>query len=271
MLKIEKRNHEMDLGFSSLCLSVRQEEKTELDSGPVTVGWMLAKEEAAVIFDPPKRLASIAAKGSISKSASRCPAIHNFDARYFVVKSPYDLHIGFVRGESGKPGLENKAGDRSSMRASALRETVIMMPEKEWVSKDKPIIQIMLPYLFLADEPVYLSQLPSFSHFETLKRPGLTFCGRFPIHTWPRQLMWAFEWHDLGRDLIIRRGEPLFYCHFEGPSPNRAIQLQEAEMTDELSSYLSKISGAVNYVDKTFSLFKSAERIRPEKLFKAAK
>ena len=29
--------------------------------------------------------------------------------------------------------------------------------------------------------------------------------------------MWAFEWHDTTKDLILRRGEPLFTVRFEGP------------------------------------------------------
>ena len=40
----------------------------------------------------------------------------------------------------------------------------------------------------------------------------------------------------------------------------------EAEITDDLRAYLDHISGAVNYVNQTFSLFQAAERVRPETL-----
>ena len=40
----------------------------------------------------------------------------------------------------------------------------------------------------------------------------------------------------------------------------------EAEMTPELKTYLDHISGAVNYVSQTFSLFEAAERVRPDTL-----
>jgi hypothetical protein len=78
--------------------------------------------------------------------------------------------------------------------------------------------------------------------------------------------MWAFEWHEPEKDLILTRGEPLFYCQFEVMDPSRAIQMVEAEKTPELMAYMEKIGGVVNYVNQTFGLFKAAEAIRPKKL-----
>jgi hypothetical protein len=40
----------------------------------------------------------------------------------------------------------------------------------------------------------------------------------------------------------------------------------EAEMTPDLQEYTEQISGAVNYVNQTFSLFKTAEKRRPTTL-----
>jgi hypothetical protein len=65
---------------------------------------------------------------------------------------------------------------------------------------------------------------------------------------------------------VLKRGDPLFYCQFEGDGPDRPIQLVEAERTPELKAYLDHISGAVNFVNQTFSLFKAAEAARPERL-----
>jgi hypothetical protein len=42
----------------------------------------------------------------------------------------------------------------------------------------------------------------------------------------------------------------------------------ETEVTPELTEYMDMISGAVNYVNQTFSLFEAAEARRPEKLLK---
>lgn len=44
--------------------------------------------------------------------------------------------------------------------------------------------------------------------------------------------------------------------------------MTETEVTPELTSYMELISGAVNYVNQTFSLFEAAEERRPETLVK---
>jgi hypothetical protein len=81
--------------------------------------------------------------------------------------------------------------------------------------------------------------------------------------------MWAFEWHEPEKDIVLRRGEPLFYCQFESQNPERPVQVVEAERTPELAKYMEQIGGVVNYVNQTFSLFKAAEALRPAKLLTA--
>lgn len=82
--------------------------------------------------------------------------------------------------------------------------------------------------------------------------------------------MWAFEWHDTSKDLILKRGEPLFYCQFDGFDPSRTVKIDRAEKTHELADYVEQISGVVNYVNQTFSLFKKIEMKKPKKLFKTS-
>ena len=71
---------------------------------------------------------------------------------------------------------------------------------------DRPTIQLSLPYLFITDEPVYMSQVAPFMHYRREPLPGTIFGGRFPINLWPRPLMWAFEWHDIETPIRISRG-----------------------------------------------------------------
>lgn len=235
-------------------------------SGPVRVGWCLTEVEAPVIYDPPRRVNSRDARKDHAKSAARCPAVLNLEARYFEIRCPFDLNLGFARDDKGRPTLRNLSGGSSAIRGSTLGKRVSITNESEWRHPDRPMIQLRLPYIFLADEPVYLTQLDAYLHYRRQPLPGTIFGGRFPIDVWPRPLMWAFEWHDPDQPIVIRRGEPLFYCQFECDHPERNVQLVEAEMTPELKGYLDHISGAVNYVNQTFSLFEAAERVRPTTL-----
>jgi hypothetical protein len=235
-------------------------------SGPLMVGWFLASDKGAVLFDPPERVTIRPPNRTHAKSASRCPAVIQLESRYFMVKCPYDLHIGFARDDKGKAVLVNRAGTASPIRSSKLNEVLTLVNEAEWRFPDRPTVQLHLPYCFIADEMVYLSQIAAFAHYRPDPLPGTIFGGRFPISLWPRPLMWAFEWHEPQKELILKRGEPLFYVQLEGIDPSRAVQLVEAERTAELQSYLDSLSGVVNYVTQTFSLFKAAEALRPKTL-----
>ena len=237
-------------------------------SGPIQVGWYLTSDKSAVIYDPPRRLTSRQPNTGHAKSASRCPGVIQMESRYFVINSPFDLHIGFGRDANGQARLINRSGPSGSVRRNKLGNVIMLVNEDEWRYPDRPTVQMMLPYCFIADETLYLTQLGPFAHYRADPLPGTIFGGRFPINIWPRPLMWAFEWHDVSKDIVLRRGEPLFYCQFEGSGPERPIQMVEAERTPELEAYAEKLSGVVNYVNQTFSLFKAAEEMRPARLLK---
>lgn len=232
--------------------------------GPLRVGWLLQDTKNGVLYDDPERFRSADVNRDHAKSASRCPAVLNLESRYFVVKCPVNLHLGFDRDAQGKACLKNKLGDKSPLRGSKLGQLVSLVAESEWRYKDRPTLQVKTPYLFICDEPAFLTQVPPFMHYLPNPWPGTLFGGRFPIHVWPRPLMWAFEWQDLSKDLILRRGDPWFYVGIEASPADRAIALVEAEMTPELAEYTEHISGAVNYVNQTFSLFRTAEKRRPK-------
>ena len=251
-------------------LSVTFENTQDLPAGrgPVQVGWFLTEKKGGIIYDPPERVRSVEMNREHAKSASRCPAVINMESRYFLVRCPFDIHIGFARDDKGKPILRNLAGTQSAIRASKLGDKLHLTSEVEWRTKGVPTIQLSLPYTFIADEPVYASQVSPFMHYNRDPLPGTIFGGRFPINVWPRPLMWAFEWHEPEKPIKLKRGDPLFYMGFEGPSPDRPITMSEVELTPELQDYMDLISGAVNYVNQTFSLFEAAEARRPETLLK---
>lgn len=235
-------------------------------SGPLTVGWLREPEKGGVLYDPPERVIFRQTNRDHAKSAARCPAVINMESRFFMVKCPFDLHLAFGRDENGRAHLVNRAGPGGAVRGNKLGEVISLVSEIEWRYPDRPTIQLKLPYVFIADEPVFITQLDAFAHYRKVPLPGTIFGGRFPIDLWPRPLMWAMEWHDTERDLILRRGDPLFYLMFEGDHPERSVQLVEAERTPELMRYIEHVSGAVNYANQTFQLFKAAEDARPSKL-----
>ena len=235
-------------------------------SGPVMVGWFLTSDKGAVLYDAPERLMFRQTNKAHAKSASRCPAVIQMESRYFVIKCPFDMTIGFGRDDKGRAHLVNRAGVGSAIRSNKLGEVLTLVAEAEWRYPDRPTVQMVLPYCFIADELVYLTQVSAFAHYRTEQLPGTIFGGRFAMNVWPRPLMWAFEWHEPEKNIVLKRGEPLFYCQFEAEGPDRSVQVVQAERTPELATYMEKIGGVVNYVNQTFGLFKAAEAIRPARL-----
>lgn len=234
--------------------------------GPVTVGWCLTEQKGGIIYAPPERVRSADLNRRHAKSASRCPAVINLESRHFLIRCPFDIHVGFARDGQGRPVLRNLAGEASAIRASKLGEKLHLTNEVEWRHPGVPTIQLALPYLFVADEPVWMSQVAPFMHYRPDPLPGTIFGGRFPIDVWPRPLMWAFEWHEPDKPIRLNRGDPLFYVLFETVPPDRGVAMVETEVTPELRDYMDLISGAVNYVNQTFSLFEAAEARRPARL-----
>lgn len=235
-------------------------------SGPADVGWLIDADEAGFIYGAPERVMSRGEGDLHPKSAARCPAVLDIEARQFMIPCPYDLALRLQAGPNGAIAVVDVDGERSAVRAGVLPRIVTLVKVSEWRHPARPILQIAAPYRFVADEDVYLSQLPPFLSFSAQSRPGLMLAGRMPINIWPRILSFAFEWHDTSRPLVLRRGEPWFYVQFETKDPARQIRLVEATMTPELSTYVRGMAGVVGYVRRTVPLFKVAASRRPKRL-----
>ena len=205
-----------------------------------------------------------APKNPVTKSVTQCPAVLDFDRRYFVINSPIDLHLR-LSITNGEPGSQPAVRQEPNPARCAAADGRVPAPAR-MASPDRPVLQMLTSYVFVSDDPVYINQYPPFLHYGAAERPGVQINGRFPIDIWPRSLQWAFEWHDLSRDLILKRGEPLFYVHFEGPDPSASVRMIEAKRTPELVSFMDSISGVTEWVTQTYSLFKNARERRPERL-----
>lgn len=231
----------------------------------VEVGWLLRTDHASFIWQAP-RPARSETQCDHQKSVSHCPAVIDHESRLFQVTCPFDLRLRIRQQGDGAPALINVEGDDSSVCEKAFRQIAFLEPKNQWRHPDRPIIQIKTPYTFIADDAVYVTQLPPVLHYRRVPWPGVAVCGRLPIHIWPRPLAWAFEWYDTGQDLILARGDPWFYCRFETFDPSRHVRLVEAELTPALKQYFVGLTGVVNYVGGTFGLFETARSRRPEKL-----
>lgn len=241
-------------------------EPAEPQSRTVEIGWLIDTDKAKFIWEGPRRIRRNDPSPTHAKSANFCPAVLDYEARMFDVPCPIDVRLAFRKDDKGKPALINLDRDMSSIRSKHLNDMLVIVNPREWRHPERPVLQFVTPYVFVADEQVYMTQMPPVAHYNPQPWPGILIGGRLPIHLWPRQMMWAFEWWDTSKELVLRRGEPWFCVRFETRDPARPVRLVEAEMTPELREHMKGLSAVSNYVDRTFSLFKVAEARRPEKL-----
>ncbi len=232
----------------------------------IEIGWLIDAATPAFLWASPQALSRGRQPPDHPKAVNRCPAILDAEARSWQVAAPVDLHLRIGRNDQGAATVVNAAGSQSTVVAGKLQQLVTLMPQSRWRDPRRPVLQVSAPYRFVCDEPCWLNQLPPYYHYRQPSWPGLVIGGRFPIHNWPRSLMWAFEWWDTGRDLVIRRGDPWFYLRFETGDPARPLRLVEAEMTPELREFCSGLDGITNYTNQTFQLLETAAERRPPRL-----
>ncbi|HET7715737.1 MAG TPA: hypothetical protein VFK86_08925, partial [Bauldia sp.] len=181
-------------------------------SGPqgraLEVGWLLDTRKAGFIWEAPRRLTRNDPPPEHAKAVNFCPAVLDHEARLFEVPCPIDINLGFRFDKDERPAVVNLDGDRAAIRPATLNDMLAIVSRREWRHPDRPIIQLITPYIFVADETVYLTQLPPFTSYHMNAWPGVLIGGRFPAHVWPRHLMWGFEWYDTKKPLSLKRGEP---------------------------------------------------------------
>ena len=245
---------------------IRQRAQAANDPRVVDVGWLLAEGKGQFLYAAPRRITRADSPPNHAKSASYCPSVLDHEARLFEIACPFDLELGLRMSDKGEPQLVNTLGDLSPIRAKHLGQICALVSPREWRHPDRPLLQIITPYVFLSDEPVFMTQMPAFHHYREPQLPGTLMGGRLPIHIWPRQMMWAFEWYEPKKTVKLKRGEPWFTVRFETDDPSRPVRLVEAEQTPDLTHYLDGLSGVTNYVRRTYSLFATAKERRPKQL-----
>ena len=233
---------------------------------PAVVGWLFAQDQSAVVYFPPKKLEwpTQAAPGGVAE----CPAIHDLARHYYVVCSPFSIGLHCTRlvpGESFYYDVVPVEGHKT-LSLKTLQTVLQVTPPSIWESPQRPTLQLMLPYVFISDESVYVEQTPAFFSPAAANWPLLVYPGRFPIDVWPRQVNFSFQWTDPGRDILIERGQPLFYLRFLPAQRDRKVRLVEAERTRELENFMSAVRDVTSVVDRSFSLLTRAAELRPPKL-----
>jgi hypothetical protein len=238
----------------------------DFDPVKIEIGWCIDEHAAKFVFSEPQSLFKQRQKALSGRAVQACPAINELERDYFVIKNAFDLRLRIVKEQ--KSYDLHIVEDGTRIDQDLVASFVHLMEPTLWRSETTPVVQIKIPYFFLSDSPCYMTMLAPYMSKNMVDWPGLLIGGRLPISIWPRTLNWAFEWTNLDKDLILRRGHDLCYLYFEGASLRSRASLHEIEYTAELAEYRKGISSVPKFMSNTFSLFETALERRPKNLLK---
>lgn len=236
------------------------------NASPIKIGYLITSDRASLIYGEPTVLRRTRERALSIRAVQACPAVNDLEKRCLVIEMPYNLKLRCVESQ-GEYALE-AISPGTRIDEDILRDHVMLMEPSFWRDPSKPVIQIKAPYLTVADEQAFVTQTAPFLDYKGDRWPGIVIAGRFRFDYWPRTLSWAFEWSDLSKDLILKKGEPWFYLLFEHENPDREIQFVKAEDTSELKAYREALTDVVKFVSNPFSLKERAVERRPKTLLK---
>ena len=225
------------------------------------IGWCWAGGLPELLVLEPERIKTpkIVNKEYNKRGIIDCPSYQGFYSNMFVLKSP----IAFdVEPQDGTVRITSKEVEEQELHSLF----VVHRPEEMYDTK-KPMFQLNLNYLFVADEPCLMEILPPFMHDD--KFPGEVVGGSFNIHSWIRTISWGFVFNSTRTKLSIKRGDPLCYIKFTTPNLTNKVSLDECILTDELKRELDRKRFLTNFKKGgIINLMSRALKLRPKKLIK---
>ena len=234
-------------------------------SSNIDVGWFIDLPFARSVFLDPMPLNDFVRRDpKVSrKSPDFCPALQAMSLGMYVVPVPFDLTLRCRNeGSSFDIVLDIK---RSTLGRDMATKLISVTAMEDWRARSRPILQFKFPYTFVTDADVQLELFPPMLSYQNPPWPGVQFSGSFPIRNWPRQLSWAFEWHDFERPLVLRRGRPWCLVRLRG-AHGEIVGLRRIQETSEIAEYRKQLLGVASVVHRTFDLMGTAAERRPEKL-----
>lgn len=158
----------------------------------------------------------------------KCYALMDILKNAFIVRAPLDLKLSFDRENNwlSVEGIDQKFYDG-----------FVVNRVGTYGENDPPLVSLFPRYIFYSDTPVQLMSLP----LPIIGEPENTrlIVGGFDISKWIRPVEWAFEFVDEKKEVVLKRGDPLFMLMFTTPD-NELVKLNRVPFDPELM----QISGA---------------------------
>lgn len=189
---------------------------------------------------------------------TKCPANSTFLKNLFVVKSPFDLEIKYYRNEK-RIWVSQKQNFVDHMVDPRFHNN-------NYTETDYALCSVLVSYMFVADDPVWVEVYPPFLHGEVKNTRLIN--GTFDIYNWQRPVDFTFEILNDKKPIKIKEGQPLYYVKFVSPKLNDDFELKRLEWTEELDHAHRRCQPQNFLVNMAWRLMKLGNKIRPKKFIK---
>ncbi len=190
-----------------------------------------AHETLGIITEPPENFYTHIKSNRERSDYLKCYAFIDYFKNAYIIKAPLDLKMKLNRRDNwlSVEGVDqeyydafigNRAGDSSP--------------------NDPPMLSVYPKYVFYSDVSVEITSLP-LPLIDGIKNTRLV-PGRFNISKWVRPIDWTFEIEDPEKEIIVKRGDPLFMVVFDTPK-NKKVVLNRVPCDNELLKVVSACTG----------------------------
>jgi hypothetical protein len=151
----------------------------------------------------------------------KCPAMIGFFNNTYLVRSPIDISFKVV-----------DSGTVISKSPKGVVETYLQLSNT--ASTDiYPNFQLKIHLLCFSKLDVEIQQIPAFMHSNGFTNNAMVISGGFNISKWVRPLSVGFEVQDISKEIVIRRGDPLYYIRFI-PAKGGSVKLERVGINEKL-------------------------------------
>lgn len=205
-------------------------------------------EALNLITEPPENFYAYIKTKREASAYLKCYAFIDYFKNAYIIKAPLDLRIKYTKENSwlSIEGIDQEFYD------SFVQNRVGQSSEN-----DPPLVSIFPNYVFYSDASVEMSSLP-LPLLDGVKNTR-HIPGRFNISKWIRPVDWSFEIEDIEKEIIVKRGDPLFIVLFDTPN-NQKVILNRVPYTEELKKVIFACTG----------LKKRIKNLRLEKCYEIA-
>ena len=208
---------------------------------PTKIGWCIESTKYKLAFEPPKKLFAPKDQSINRKGYLSCPSVRSYVEDTYVITSPYSIKLRYI--EKDEHYEICPVFPFTSIHNSLVNTLVHPEHPSTWRKKNFVTIQIPSPYIFFADEEIFMEQgQPILT--DTTKLNWRLIPGKIDIYSWQRPLNWAFEWDISGGDFIIKAGEPIYTLRFFSKSKKPlSVELKEYKMNKKIEDQLELTRG----------------------------